>query len=104
MAPKEQYTSQQETSLAVALGLLVFNNGIKDTVSKLWSAMDLPVNPSVLRELEMIDTKRIRESDYKTDPCTKNRRKKLKRDKCKYQDAFQHQEGVMYSSQGFYTT
>ena len=57
-----------------------------------------------LRELEMIDTKRIRESDYKTDPCTKNRRKKLKRDKCKYQDAFQHQEGVMYSSQGFYTT
>ena len=54
MAPKEQYTSQQETSLAVALGLLVFNNGIKDTVSKLLSAMDLPVNPSVLRELEII--------------------------------------------------
>ena len=68
MAPKEQDTSQQETSLAVALGLLVFNNGIKDTVSKLLSAIDLPVNPSVLRELEMIDTKRIRESDYKTDP------------------------------------
>ena len=43
MAPKEQYTSQQETSLAVALGLLVFNNDIKDTVSKLLSAMDLPV-------------------------------------------------------------
>ena len=173
MAPKEQYTSQQETSLAVALGLLVFNNDIKDTVSKLLSAMDLPVcfveivttsqsinelnyfpncdtlqarqpfgnysvllylyftvitflirllcvtyrfrttltknkqqfethgfgcvsqqntvNPSVLRELEMIDSKRIRESDFKTDPCTKNRRKKLKRDKCKKQDAFQHQ-------------
>ena len=60
MAPKEQDTSQQETSLAVALGLLVFNNGIKDTVSKLLSAMDLPINPSVLRELEMIDTKRTR--------------------------------------------
>ena len=57
MAPKEQYTSQQETSLTVALGLLVFNNGIKDTVSKLLPAMDLPVNPSVLGELEMIDTK-----------------------------------------------
>ena len=46
MAPKEQYTSQQETSLAVALGVLVFNNGIKDTISKLLLAMDLPVNPS----------------------------------------------------------
>ncbi|CAH3044827.1 unnamed protein product [Pocillopora meandrina] len=96
MAPKEQYTSQQETSLAVALGLLVFNNDIKDTVSKLLSAMDLPVCfveivTTVLRELEMIDSKRIRESDFKTDPCTKNRRKKLKRDKCKKQDAFQHQ-------------
>ena len=46
MAPKEQYTSQQETSLTVALGVLVFNNGIKDTISKLLLAMDLPVNPS----------------------------------------------------------
>ena len=46
MAPKEQYTSQQETSLAVALGVLVFNNGIKDTISKLLLGMDLPVNPS----------------------------------------------------------
>ena len=52
----------------------------------------------------MIDTKRIRELDNNTDPHTKNRRKKLKRDKCKKQDAFQHQEGLMYSSQGFYTT
>ena len=51
----------------------------------------------------MIDRKRMQQSDYKADPVTKQRRKKLKRDKCKKQDAFQHQEGVMYSSQGFYT-
>ena len=43
MAPKEQCTSQQEASLAVALCVLVFTNGIEDTVSKLLSAMDLPV-------------------------------------------------------------
>ena len=103
MATKEQYTSQQEASLAVALGVLVFNNGLQDTVSKLLTAMDLSENSSMLRELGMIDRKRMRESDYKTDPVTKKRRKKLKRDKCKKQDAFQHQEGVMYSSQGFYT-
>ena len=103
MAPKEQYTSQQEASLAVSLGVLVFNNGLKDTVAKLLTAMELPVSSSMLRELEMIDGKRIQQSDYKADLVTKQRRKKLKRDKCKKQDAFQHQEGVMYSSQGFYT-
>ena len=103
MAPKEQYTSQQEASLAVALGVLVFNNGLADTVSKLLTAMDLPVNSGMLRESEMIDKKRMRESDYKADPVTKEHRKKLKRDKCKKQDAFQHREEVMYSSQGFYT-
>lgn len=103
MAPKEQYTSQQEASLAVALGVLVFNNGLKDTVSKLLTAMDLPVNSSMLRELDMIHKKRMRESDYKADSVTKKRRKKLKRDKCKKQDAFQHQEGVMCNSQGFYS-
>ena len=103
IAPKEQYTSQQEASLAVALGVLVFNNGLKDTITKLLSAMDLPVHASTLRELEMIDRKRMRESDYKADPETKKHRKKLKREKCKKQDAFQHQEGDMYSSQKFYT-
>ena len=103
MAPKEQYTSQQEASLAVSLGVLVFNNGLKDTVAKLLTAMELPVSSSMLRELEMIDGKRIQQSDYKADLVTKQRRKKLKRDKSKKQDAFQRQEGVMYSSQGLYT-
>lgn len=64
--------------------------------------MELPVSSSMLIDLEMIDRKRMQQSD-KADPVTKQRRKKLKRDKCKKQDAFQHQEGVMYSSQGFYT-
>jgi len=103
MAPMEQYTSQQEASLAVALGVLVFNNGPEDTVAKLLTAMELPVSSSMLRELEMIDGKHMQQSDYKANPVTKQRRKRLKRDRCKKQDAFQDQEGVMYSSQGFYT-
>lgn len=87
----------------MALGVLVFNNGLEDTVAKLLTAMELPVSSSMLRELEMIDRKRMQQSDYKAEPVTKQRRKKLKKDKCEKQDAFQHQEGVMYSSQGFYT-
>jgi len=41
MAPKEQYTSQQEASLAVARRVLVVNNGLEDTVAKLLTAMKL---------------------------------------------------------------
>jgi len=66
--------------------------------------MDLPLNSDMLRDLEMIDRKRMQESDYKANLETKKRRKKLKREKCKKQDAFQLQEGVMYSSQSFYTS
>lgn len=44
MAPKEQYTLQQETSLAVSMGVLVFNNVMNDTVSKLLESMDIPAS------------------------------------------------------------
>jgi len=75
MAPIDQYTSQQEASLAVALGVLVFNNGLEDTVAKLLTAMKLPVSSSMLRELEMNDRKRMQQSDYKADPVTKQHSK-----------------------------
>ena len=75
-----------------------FDISFGDTVAKLLRAMELPVSSSMLRKQEMIDGKRMQQSDYKADPVTKQCRKKLKRDKCKKQDAFQHQEGVMYSS------
>lgn len=102
MAPKEQYTSQQETSLAVSLGVLVFNNGTEETISKLIVLMDTPIHPDMPSQWEKIDSKRMSESDYKTDPAVKQRRKSIRRDKSKKQDAFVHQEGVMYSSQSFY--
>lgn len=102
MAPREQYTSQQETSLAVSLSVLVFNNGVEDTISKLLVSMDIPVHPDMPSQWGKIDSKRMAESDYKTDPIVKQRRKRLRREKSKKQDAFVHQEGVMYSSHSFY--
>ena len=104
MAPKEQYTSQQETSLAVSLGVLVFNNGMNDTVIKLLGSMDIPVHFDMKERCKQIDAKCLIGSDYKSDPTVKKRRKKkkLRREKSKKQDIFVHQEGVMYSSQSFY--
>lgn len=32
MSPKEQFISQQEASLGVSLGMLVFNNGMDNTL------------------------------------------------------------------------
>ena len=40
--------------------------------------------------------------NYKSQDSSKNRRKELKRLKSKKQNAFVHQEGVMYSLQSFY--
>ena len=103
MAPKERYTSQQETSLAVSLGVLVFNNGIEDTVSKLLAIMDLPVHEEMHLEWKEIDSKRMKGSDYKSNPAVKQRRKKIRREKSKKQDAFVHKEGgATYSSESFY--
>ena len=35
LAPKEQYTSSRETSLAVGLGCLLFNSGLEVTYTQL---------------------------------------------------------------------
>ena len=100
--PKEQFTSQQEASLSVSLGVLVFNNGMDNTLSKLLPMVNMQVEPAMHLGWERIDNKRVSSSDYKTQPSVKKRRKKLRREKSKKQDGFVHQEGVMYSSQSFY--
>lgn len=102
MAPKEQFTSQQEASLAVSLGVLVFNNGVEYTLCKLMPMVNLQVFPAMRQGWQKIDCKRMGSSDYKSQPSVKKQRKKRKRQKSKKQDAFVHQEGVMYRSQSFY--
>ena len=102
MAPKELYTSQQETSLQVSLGVLVFDNGMEDTEGKLLAIMDIPVSDEMHLEWKEIDSKRMKGSDYKSDPAVKQQRKRI-REKSKKQDAFVHDEGgSSYSSGKFY--
>lgn len=102
MAPKEQFTSQQEVSVAVSLSVLLFNSGIESTMTKFLPAMNMTVNGSMRSKWREIDGERIRSSDYKSIQVVKKRRKRLRREKSKKQDGFVHQEGVMYSSGNFY--
>lgn len=78
MAPKEQYTSQQETSIAVSLVVLVFNNGSEETISELIELMDIPIHPDMPSQWEKIDAKHMTEYDYKTNPLVKRRRKSIR--------------------------
>ena len=50
-----------------------------------------------------IDKKRSYGADYKERPELKERRKKYKRQRAKKADAFVHEEGMQYKSQGFYS-
>lgn len=104
MAPKEQYTSQQEVSLAVALGVLIFNNGFETTMEKLMEKTSLPFQPCMVSTWETIDHKRMLCSYYKSKEDVKKKLNRRKREKAKKQDAFVHDEGVSYSSQKFYAT
>ena len=71
MSPKEQFTSQQEASLAVALGVLVFNNGIESTLSKLMPMINVEVQAGVIAGWQRIDGKRVSLSNYKAQPAVK---------------------------------
>lgn len=102
MASKETYTSPQEISLAVSLGVLHFNQGFQRTYTKLVPALDIDLKPEMSDTWEKIDADRVYQSDYRAASSTKTKRKKKRKQKLKKQDVFIHQEGVMYKSQGFH--
>ena len=102
LAPKEQYTSPHETSLAVSLGCLLFNSGAEVTYSQLLPKIGLRVDEKMVNEWKRIDTKRINTAEYKEKSVVKKRRKKYKRQRANKADAFDHKEGVQYKSQEFY--
>ena len=96
LAPKEQYTC-----LAVGLGCLLFNSGTEVTYSQLLPNIGLNVSEEMISAWMKIDKKRSYGADYKQRPEIKKRRKKYKRQRAKKADAFVHNEGMHYKSQGF---
>ena len=49
---------------------------MEDTISTLLVSMDIPVHPDMPSQWGKIDSKRMAESDYKTDPIVKTKTKK----------------------------
>jgi hypothetical protein len=92
-APKDQHTSQVESSLSVNLGVLIFNCG-----------MGVMVTNHMKEAWSKIDRKRMYGGEYKERSEVKERRKRYKRIKSKKADAFLHKEGLQYKSQAFYTS
>jgi len=102
MASKDVYSSAQEISIAVSLGVLQFNQGFNSTHTELLSMLGITVTPEMVVAWRKIDSERLYQADYRNSPKVKLRRKKKRKQKLKKQDAFLHQEGVMYKSQAFH--
>ena len=103
VAPKDQFTSQVENSIAVNLGVLLFNWAVEVTYSQLLPMLDVPVSESMLKALRIIHNKRIYGAEYNDRSTVKERRKRYKRMKSKKADAFPHKKGIQYQSPSFYT-
>ena len=103
-APKEQYISPMETSLAINLAVCMFNNGMEETFTNVFQAADIEISETMQNQWTLIDHKRIKQSDYVAREDRKLKRKLRKRALIKRQDAFQHIEGVQYQSQSFYSS
>ena len=81
IAPKEQFTSQQENKLAISLGVMIFNNGFEVTLTDLMNRLSIPVTSSMKATWQTIDKERVNSCDYKMKKAVKLSRKKRKKDK-----------------------
>ena len=103
MASKEMFSSPQEISIAVSLGVLQFNQGFSATYTELLPQLDIQVQPKVQEIWRKIDFDRIYQSDYRSTPMVQKRQKKKRKEKMKKQDAFVRKDGgPVYQSHGFY--
>ena len=102
MVSKEVYSSPQEISMAISLGVLQFNQGISSTYSELLPLLGIEAQQEMGEACQWIDEERVYQAEYRNTPEIKLRRKKKRKDKLKKQDAFVHQEGAMYKSQAFH--
>ena len=102
MATKEMYTSPQEISIAISLGVLQFNQGVDRTYSNLLPSLGVTIAPEMTKAWHKIDSARLYQASYKNSPETKQRRRKKRNAKLKKKDAFLHKEGIMYQSQAFH--
>ena len=102
LATKDQFNSPMETSLAISLGTCVFNSGLEYTAYNLLKSCDITVSQSMVQAWRKIDNERMQQSEYKERESVQLRRKQVKRNACKKQDAFLRFENTHYQSGSFH--
>ena len=103
LAPKEQFVSNQKTSLA-GLAVCIFNNGYAYLLSQLLEQCNLNYSYESIKRWQFLDMERVRDADYRSQEDRKVQRKIQRRIRCKKQDGFKHLEGMQYKSQHFHGT
>ena len=59
MASKELFSSPQEVSLAISLGVLQFNQGFNSTYKELLPPLGIQIQPQMVETWRKIDSDRI---------------------------------------------
>lgn len=77
-APKEQFNSPQEVSIAISLGVLEFSSGFERTYTDLLEIVNLTIHEDMTTTWSEIDNERIRKVNYRASFETKLKRKKNK--------------------------
>ena len=83
MASKQVYSSPQEISIAISIGVLQFNRGYSATYADLRSRLGIQVLPQMRETWTKIDAERIYQSDYRSSSEVKQRRKHKRKEKVK---------------------
>ncbi|CAH3176988.1 unnamed protein product, partial [Porites lobata] len=73
--------------------------GFNATYKELLPPLGIQIQPQMVETWRKIDSDRIYKSDYRNTPEVQKRRKMKRKEMLKKQDAFIHEEGIMYQSQ-----
>ena len=66
LAPKQAANSPHETSLGINLGVCIYNEGWKYTVSNMFQKLKIPISSAMIEQWEAIDEDRIYDAEVKS--------------------------------------
>ena len=89
-------------SLAISLGVCIFNDGYATTMEEMFQKCGLLCLQDSIKRWESLDNERVETGNYRDQDIRKEVRRKKRRQICKKQDGFKHIEGVQYASEQFH--
>ena len=84
LAPKEQFNSNAEVSLAIKLAVMRFNRGLSVTFHRLFQNLGIDLTRSAAKSLHLQDQNRLRTAAYASSE--KGKQKRAESNQAKYRD------------------